>query len=120
MEAFTSFPRSRLGKGMATRVRMGWGMKGYKRTERPRMRSPVRTLVRLFLILFPEFLPVLPFSLKSPENPYPKICSVGKPGRSSLCSFQQGDKEIILSLVTTYCVPGTLCASTCLIFTKIL
>lgn len=75
------------------------------------MRSPVRTLVGLFLILFPEFLPVFLFSLKFPEYSYPKIFFVGEPRRSSLCSFQQGDKKIILSVACNHllCVRHFMC-----------
>lgn len=80
------------------------GDEGIEENRKAQNEKPIRTLVALFLISFPEFLPVFPFSLKSPEYPYSKTCYVGEPRRSSLCSFQQGDKKIILSVTCNHLI----------------
>lgn len=55
------------------------GDEGIEENRKAQNEKPIRTLVALFLISFPEFLPVFPFSLKSPVTfvLFPLLCGQG-------------------------------------------
>lgn len=101
--SFSFFPKKQAGEGPWLPVLEEVGNRGMGRTEGPRLRKPSQKHITQgsswgFVLILSSTPTRLLAPWKSPEHPHPKICHLGGPRRSSLCSFQLGDKKIVLPL----------------------